>query len=742
MKLQTYFDTKYLINEFCQIFSKRFLINDLIAGITVALVAIPLSLAVAMASGAPPATGLVSAIIGGLIATFFGGATLAITGPAVAMTVIMSECISDYGMEGLLIMGVICGSLQICCGVLQLGRFTKLIPSPIVSAFISAIGFTILVEQLPQILQIQTLEHHQLIYLITHINHYIDKIHIAPTLIVLLTLSLIVLLPLIIPFSLALLIAIAIPTILVYLFHFPYVSLVSSIPNHLPIPQIPNFSHIHNWHGLLISSFAIFVIASLETLLSADALSNITKTIYQPNQELIGQGFANLGVSIFGGLPVTGVIVRSSVNVIAGAKTRRSGLIHALTIIILVYIFPKAIEIIPISILIAILIIAGLKMLNISQVINYWKNDKSDVLIYLVTFISIVSSSLINGIQTGLVLVIIITGMRLLATKSNMKVWSNKSVIRISLSGNMSFWSFEPLHHIQEQVLQQDNIKFVIFEFYEVQGIDSNGAKHLIDTATEISNHKIKVIFHGMSTEQNKLLELIRTKEDPFTLTVTENQIKHLLEKDGITHLANDVLRHGISKFSERFSKDHKSLIETLANGQKPHTILITCSDSRLNPNVFFGADLGELFIVRNVGNVIPKYSRTNKYSEVAAIEFALGSLEIRNIVICAHTECGAIKASIKEFDKPANSGLDNWLQFIKDGYPVPYPQNDDDGCKINLLNQVKNLKTYPIIQELLSENQLTISAWIYDVRSAQVFEWNEQTDKFGLMVKDVLTTS
>ncbi len=731
--MKLYFDTRYLKSELSTIFKKSYLLNDLFAGVIVALVAIPLSMAVAIASSVPLETALISAIIGGIIAAIFGGTTLSITGPAVAMSVLISQCIAHYGLSNLLVMGVICGILQIVFGILRLGRFTKLIPHPVVSAFIAAIGLIIIFGQLPQIFQVSNPAPEQLFSIITHFQYYVNHMQISSLLIALLTIILVIILPRFIPTMIALLIGVILPTIIVHFANLSQIKLIGFFPHSLFIPQMPKLEQIHDWRAFLVSSFAIFAIASLETLLSSNAVDNLAKNkkSHKPNQELIGQGLANICVAAFGGIPVTGVIARSSINIAAGAKTRRAGIFHSLIIIALIYLFPHLFETIPVTVLAAILIAAGLKMLNIKDIINFWNKDKLDLFIYLATFAAIISSDLIDGIQIGFILALIISAIRLLTVKSSTQLWSNKSVIRISLSGNMSFWSFETLAEIQDKILTQKGVKFVVFEFEDVQGMDNNGARHLIETAEEIANHNIKIIFHGISVEQDKLLSTTVNEKPPYIRTITENDIKQTLEQAGVPHLATDVLRHGISKFSERYAQEYKELIDTLAQGQKPHTLLITCSDSRLNPNAFFGAALGELFIVRNVGNVIPEYGRDKTYSEVAAIEFALGALEIRNIVICAHTECGAIKASITNFDKPAISGLDNWLQIIKDGYHKRVPYNADEGTRVNLLNQVEHLKTYPIVIQLLKEQSLIISAWIYDVHSATILEWNEQEHKF-----------
>jgi carbonic anhydrase len=724
-----YFETKYLKNELAPIFKPAFLLNDILAGIVVALVAIPLSLAVAIASSVPPEIGLISAIIGGIIAAIFGGSTLAITGPAVGMTVIIAQTIQQYGYSGLLIMGLICGLLQIACGIFQLGRYTKLIPEPVVSAFIAALGIIIFVGQLPRALQLDRISGYNVFTTLKDISLVWREIPGNVFYLILLTMALVFILPKLMNKAFGVLLALVIPTAVVYFIQIHHIGFVKAIPHSLPYPGMPDFSHISNWGDIFVSGCIIFTIASLESLLSANALDKIVKTRlpHKLNQELIGQGLANVFVAIFGGIPVTGVIARSTVNISAGAKTRRSAIIHVLTIVIVIFYTPHVIENIPIPVLAGILLAAGLSMIRISDISKYWYSDKLDLVIYIVTLITILSSDLISGIRLGVLLVVVITVIKLLATKSNIQLSTNKSVVRIGLSGNLSFWSFDILGDIQEKVLDNDLIKFVIFEFQDVQKIDSNGARNLIELSQEITSHQIAVILHGVSDDGKKILNSVSDNQTKIIYTITENDIKLLLQQNGIEYQTTDVIKHGISKFSTRFAQENKQLINTLAQGQNPHTLLITCSDSRLDPNAFFSSNLGELFIVRNVGNVVPKFSTSHYHSEIAAIEFAIGALNIRNIVLCGHTECGAIKASIANFNNNSHSGLDNWLQFIKNGFGQIIPENANEGAKINLINQINNLQTYPLIKNLLNSNELTITALIYDVHSATMLEWDDK---------------
>jgi carbonic anhydrase len=742
MKLHFFFDKKYLLDELKLLFSPKYLKDDAFAGITVAFIAIPLSLAAAMASSAPPEAGLVSAIIGGCIAALFGGSRLSVTGPAVAMAILIAECVQTHGLSGIIIIGIICGILQILSGLFGLGRFVKLIPIPVIAAFITAIGFIIFIGQLPRAFQLPPPDQHHVFDVVAHIGNYLHVINTSGFMLTLSTITILIILSKLIPQALAIFIAVIVPTFIAYIFKIPGVELINSIPHNLSLSHIINFSQISNWQSLLTNSVALFILCSLDTLLSSSALDKISKdSSYKPNQELIGQGLANIGVALFGGIPVTAVIARSSVNLGSGAKTRRSAIIHSILIFIIVYFFPQFIELIPTTVLAGILLCAALKMMNLRSLINFWHHDKLDVAIYGITFLFIISNGLLGGIQIGIILSFMIVALKLLTTKISVRLSEDKQVLRAAFSGNMTFWSFDKLNELQKQILRESNLKFVIFEFDNLSGIDSTGAQHITDSAREISKHHIKVIFHGLTHEQERFFSAnmtLNTTDLPYIATVTENEIKEILEEAGVTHSANDILKHGMANFQNDYAFNRSELLSALAKEQNPHTLLITCSDSRINPNAFFSVDLGEIFIVRNVGNVIPIYDSSNKCSEGAAIEFAINNLGIRNVIVCGHTECGAIKASIKNPHKTIPSSLTNWLQIIKDGFTKHPPKDVDEGVQFSLLNQIEHLKTYPIVQERLQENKLTISAWIYDVHSADMLEWNAKQHRFVHILEKV----
>ncbi len=732
-----YFGFSYLKGELAPMFRKKYLQEDIFAGLTVACIAIPLSLAIAMASGVEPGVGLLSAVIGGILAAILGGTSMAVTGPAAAMAIIIASNVEQYGMTGLLMIGIICGVLQIAFGVFKLGRYAKLVPLPVVAAFTAGIGFIIIVGQLPKALQLPSPDQNHVFSVIQHIGTYIETMNPVAFGLALMTLVILKVLPRFFPKAPTPLIAVAIPSLIVYFIGLKGIILVGSIPHRLTLPHLPNFNAINDWADLFMSALVVFALASLETLLSSSAVDSMGKgDMHNPNQELIGQGAANVGVAIFGGLPVTSVIARSLVNISAGAKTRRSAIFHSLAVLAAIYLFPDLIEKIPVAALAGILLSAGISMINWKEFVHYWHTDRGEAVIYLITFIAIIATDLVEGVQAGICVAFLLVAIRMLKTKANIRLWTNQVVMRVGLTGGMTFWSFERLSKLEEYILAHTGLRFVVFEFNEVSGLDSSGAGHIVTTAQTIASKGIKIIFHGLTQEQETILNANVQSEVVWSQTHTESEIKVLLEASGVAHSAKDVLRHGMQKYLVDFAKERKQLIFTLAQGQNPHTLLITCSDNRLNPNSFLSSGLGELFIVRNVGNVVPVYEPNSQHSEVAAIEFALGSLGIRNIVICAHTDCGAIK-SVLSGGGADDSGLSNWLKRIRIGYGDDLPDNVSDGVRLNLLNQINNLKTYPIINELLEDEKFAISAWVYDVTTADMMEWSVERGQLVSLIKE-----
>ncbi|MEN9946174.1 MAG: hypothetical protein RLZZ293_560, partial [Pseudomonadota bacterium] len=245
--MKSYFSIKYLKHELQPMLLGKYWINDLTAGITVACVAIPLSLAIALASGVSAGSGLISAIIGGIIVALFGGTRLAVTGPAAAMAIIISSAIQQHGLAGLLVIGIICGLLQFCAGLLGLGRFVKLVPLPVIGAFSAGIGLIIVIGQLPKALQLPASQKNTFWAVVQHLFVNLEHSSLLALMLALLTLIILKVLPKFYPKAPTPLIAVLVPSLLVNWLNLDNILLVGSIPHSLPLPQLPNFAQIQDW---------------------------------------------------------------------------------------------------------------------------------------------------------------------------------------------------------------------------------------------------------------------------------------------------------------------------------------------------------------------------------------------------------------------------------------------------------------------------------------------------------------
>lgn len=401
-----------LLPEWKKIFESQYFKEDLIAGLIVACIAIPLSLAIALASNVPPAMGLITAIIAGIVCAFFGGTTLAVSGPAAAISVLIASNVDKFGLKSLVIIGLICGVLQIFSGMIGLGRIMKFVPVSVIGGFTAGIGAIILIGQLPRALGLHIPNQENLIDTIVQISYSLKQVDFGSIVLAIIAFSIIQFLPKVTNKLPSPLFAVIVPTILMFVFPFDKVDLIGKIPRSLPLPSVPSLSS-ENFLALFFAGVTVYFLASLETLLSSSAVDKIVKVQkHDPNQELIGQGLGNMASALFGGIPVTGVIARTALNIKVGAKTRRASIIHSLVLVMSVFIFAPLIQYVPIPALAGILISVALHMLDIKGFFALFRIDKFDAYVFLVTFIMMIYTNLLIGIQTGLIAAILLAFIR------------------------------------------------------------------------------------------------------------------------------------------------------------------------------------------------------------------------------------------------------------------------------------------------------------------------------------------
>jgi len=384
-----------------------FLRSDAIAGLTVAVVALPLSMALAIASGASPDKGLVTAVIAGFLISALGGSRVQVGGPTGAFVVVVFNVIAAHGYDGLLIATFLAGIILIGAGLLKLGRFIRFIPQPVVIGFTSGIAVIIATSQVKDFLGLHIYELPA--DFLPKWRTYLEAIGTIEPLSLglgLASLAVIIILRRLAPRLPGFLIAILLASMMAAIFKLPVETIGSrfpDMPSGLAGPELPDFS-IAKIGEVIPSAFTIAFLAGIEALLSAVVADGMAGTRHRSNQELVGQGVANLGSALFGGLPATGAIARTATNIRAGARTPVAGMMHAFFILLFILFAAELMAYVPMATLAAILFMVAWGMSEMSRFVSLLKIRHSDRVVLLTTFFLTVLVDLTVAIGIGVTL--------------------------------------------------------------------------------------------------------------------------------------------------------------------------------------------------------------------------------------------------------------------------------------------------------------------------------------------------
>ncbi|GGB55481.1 hypothetical protein GCM10011316_29440 [Roseibium aquae] len=377
---------------------------DVLAGVTVAMVALPLSLAIAIASGASPAQGLVTAIVAGFLISLLGGSRVQIGGPTGAFIVVVYGVIADYGYDGLVLATLMAGVILLIGAFMRAGRLMRLVPEPVINGFTIGIAVIIATSQLKDLfgLSIATVPA-EIFGKVEALWGVRDSTNIAALCIGVATMILIVTFRRLAPKLPGLIVAVAVTSALVAVMALSVDTIQSrfgDLPNSLPLPTLPEVS-LARVSELLPSAFVIAFLAGIESLLSAMVADRMIGGHHRPNAELLSQGAANIGSSLFGGLPATGAIARTATNVRAGGKTPVAGLVHALTILIVMLIAAPLAGYLAMPALAGLLILTAWNMSEPHRWAGYLKERRSDQFLLVLTLVLTVVADLTVAIGVG-----------------------------------------------------------------------------------------------------------------------------------------------------------------------------------------------------------------------------------------------------------------------------------------------------------------------------------------------------
>lgn len=516
--------------------------RDIVAGITVGVVALPLALAFGISSGVGAAAGLVTAVIAGLVAAVFGGSHVQVSGPTGAMAVVLAPIVAQYGLGSIALVTVLAGLIVLAAGATGLGRAVTFIPWPVIEGFTLGIAAIIFLQQVPAAFGQDTPAGGRTLTIAWDVVTQADWSSAARTLaVVAVVAGLMVTLPRLhrgIPESLT---AVVVVTIGAVALDFS-VATIGELPSHLPSPVLPH-ADAGALRALVGAALAIAALAAIESLLSARVAATMAPTgPYHPDRELVGQGLASVASGIFGGMPATGAIARTAVNVRSGARTRVSAIVHSLVLLAVVYLATGPVSAIPLSALAGVLMVTSFRMISASTVRKILRSTRSDAVTFALTAVITVCFDLIEAVQIG-VIVAAFFALRGVARRSSVvreelpgpRQPGDERIALLRLDGAMFFGVAERIsNQITDPAHPQPSV--VIIRLSQLGLLDATGANTLAQIASELEARGITVIIKGVRPEHMSLL----TNVGVFESLRHENHLLDSLD-EAVAHARNHV---------------------------------------------------------------------------------------------------------------------------------------------------------------------------------------------------------
>lgn len=490
--------------------------QDLVAGFTVAIVALPLALAFGVASGLGAQAGLATAVIAGIVAAVFGGSNFQVSGPTGAMTVVLVPVVHTYGVSGVLMVGFMAGLILIAMAVARLGRYVRFLPVSVIEGFTAGIAVVIALQQIPVALGVANASGDKVWAIAADaVGRFASNPHPAP-LVVALAIAALMLggarwRPGV-PFSL---IGVAIVTVLAKIFDLGLAPL-GHLPANLPAPSL-GFVDLGAIGALATASLAIAALAALESLLCATVADGMTvNEQHDPDRELFGQGLANVIVPMFGGVPATAAIARTAVNIRAGASSRLAAVTHSLVLLVVIFAAAPLVSDIPLAALSGVLFATCVRMVEAGSIRTLMRSTRSDAIIVGLTFTVTVAVDLVTAVGVG-VGVAVILALRSVARSAHTyqipletgdhtaeeHALLSEHIVAYRLDGPLFFAA---AHRLLLELPDIADVKVVILRMSRVTTVDATGAQLLGDAIKKLEHRGITVMLSGIAPGHDDVL--------------------------------------------------------------------------------------------------------------------------------------------------------------------------------------------------------------------------------------------
>lgn len=733
------------------------LAKDTIAGIVVFLVALPLCLGIAVASNAEPFSGVMSGIIGGIVVGVLSGSHTSVSGPAAGLTAVVAVQIATLGsFETFLAAVLIAGVIQVVLGCFKAGIISAFVPSSVIKGLLSAIGVILIIKQLPIVLGhqkaaavtpeatpehgSQTIEHENIFAGLLELlsGEYFmaplliglgstaflmgwDKIKVlkksiipAPLLVVIAGILITWLLP-------KLNVSVSIPDKMLVT-----VPIASSAGEMLGLIRMPNFLALLT-PAVYMAGLTIAIVASLETLLNLEAVDNIDpKHRYSPpNRELVAQGIGNMVAGMLGGLPMTSVIVRSSVNINSGGQSKISAIMHGFLLLGFVLLLPQLLNMIPYASLAAILMVTGFKLVSPSMIHELWKAGRYQFGPFLITVVSIVATDLLIGILIGLAvsLAFILHSNYRRPIRRIVEKHVGGEILHIELANQVSFLNKAALDQTLRNIPRGGK---VLLDASRTDYIDP-------DILALIRDYRNKVApAHGVQVSMRGFQSRYEMHDEVQYVDYSTKELQEAISPKEVLQ----VLLEGNARFrtGNALSRDISKNVESTSQASYPMAVVLSCSDSRTPTELIFDLGVGDVMNVCLAGNVMigPRV--------LASIEYGCGVSGAKLVVVLGHTRSHIMSAAIDVLQNPGSIETARYgehfasvAEEIRPAYDkvrtnpkwhgsITDPAFVDEVTREHVIQAVDRLTTLSgTIETLVSSDQIAIVAMMYDVRSGAV---------------------
>lgn len=725
--------------------------NDIPASIVVFFVALPLCLGIALASDAPPLSGLIAGIIGGIIVGFISKSKIGVSGPAAGLAAIVAGAIASLGsFEIFLSAVVLAGVLQLLFGMLRMGVIGYYFPNSVIKGMLAGIGIIIILKQIPHFFGYDTEVEGADEFIeasgentFSAIAHVIDNVTLGAFIIGAIGLFIILFWDNFLSkkhsfFKLVQgsLIAVLIGTVLQIIFsgnpslviegeHLVQVRVLEEISEVKSLLRYPDFSQFFT-KEVWIVAFTLALVASIETLLSVEATDKLDpdKNITPTNRELFAQGFGNITSGLVGGLPITQVVVRSSANVQSNAKSKMSAILHGILLLVSILAIPTILNHIPKSVLASILIVVGYKLAKPSMFKKMFQLGWTQYLPFIFTVLMIVFTNLLIGIFVGLTIGLAVVLIK--NYKNSFAIQPQKgpgsNTVKMTFAEEISFLNKAA---IQKELLNLPENSRLELDISKTTYLDYDVVEILEDFIIQARNKNIQIYLiseRGNMENPASFIEFLKQKNK-----LNYNRMKTLnkeIQAQITPREALEILQKGNHRFVNNL-KAHRNLLEQVnetSDGQWPFAIILSCIDSRTSAELIFDQGLGDVFSVRIAGNIV-------NTDILGSMEFACKVAGSKLIVVLGHSKCGAVKGACDHVE------MGNLTELLSKIQPAVYQEkatlNDrssknadfvENVAEINVVRSVKNIieRSY-ILEQMVERGEIGVVGAMHNIETGEV---------------------